>query len=835
MNFKEIAKDYSSAFGFNLLPLENKVPKISAGGGWEKWQSTQMLLDDIDLLGWHSPINGIGAISGINKLRCLDFDNVPDYDFIKSFLIKLGFPLEYLWTVKSGSGKGYHIWFYCDDASFLFDTLGGEKSYYKLRTVDSSLCDHIELRWKNCQTVLPPSYHPSGKQYEFINVRDGIPSSPPQNIGAGKLVDTIKHFCALNTSAANTNPELRENKKCSGGINIDQKEGVECECNLTTVKKAAEFLSGGINNYDDFLRIGFALASIGESGREFFLMIGKDNPKYPGDSEAALNKKFDGLLKDYRGDITLGSFFDIAKKYGFKFPKENIVRQAAREYGIWNMGENRNKKYLDTESIDLNSNSIGRSHGEFWRIKDGKAVIIRNQLIGFLENRGFAKMFLGTDYIFVRITHNIVKEVTPVLIKDFILDYINANLEEHIKKLLIESLIANARSFFCTDSLEFLKTADVNFIEDTKDKAMFFFNNCLIEVMKDSVEIKNYNQLNGYIWEEQLNKRDFSSSSSISDFETCINNICLNNGQRIISLKTAIGYLLHAYKDPSCAKAIIFIDEKLSDSAFGRSGKGLISKGISQVKNMLRFDGKNFKFDKSFPFQSVNPDTQIIFFDDVAKKFGFEKLFSIITEGLTIEKKNKNEYSIPFEKAPKLLITTNHSITGSDDSSKDRQFVIEFSDFYNANHKPKDDFGNLFFSDWNKDQWSAFDNFMIDCCRLYLNKGLTEYRYINLDRKKLIDETSPEFEEFIKEIPLDVEHNKKELFERFKKEYEDFGQIKQNTLTKWTKVYAQLYELRIEERKSGVDRFIIFQNKSRLGQVDKHGTKVNDDFFQEII
>jgi hypothetical protein len=801
MNFKEIAKDYSGAFGFNLLPLENKVPKISSGGGWEKYQSKQMLLDEIDMLGWHPPINGIGAISGINKLRCLDFDNVPDYNFIKSFLINLGFPLEYLWTVKSGSGKGYHIWFYCDDASFLFYALGGEKSYYKLRTFDSSLCDHIELRWKNCQTVLPPSYHPSGKQYEFINVRDGIPSSPPQNIGAGKLVDTIKHFCALNTSAANTNPELRENKNRPGGIYTEQKESVECESNLTMVKKAAAFLSGGINNYDDFLRIGFALASIGEQGREFFLMIGKDNPKYPGDTQVALNKKFDGLLKDYRGDVTLGSFFDIAKKYGFTFPKENMPRR----------------------------------NGEFWRIKDGKAVIIRNQLIGFLETRGFAKMFLGTDYIFVRITHNIVKEVTPVLIKDFILDYINTNLEEHIKKLLIESLIVNARSFFCTDSLEFLKTTDVNFIEDTKDKAMFFFNNCLIEVMKDSVEIKNYNQLNGYIWEEQLNKRDFSSSSSVSDFETCINNICLNNGQRIISLKTAIGYLLHSYKDPSCAKAIIFIDEKLSDSAFGRSGKGLISKGISQVKNMLRFDGKNFKFDKSFPFQSVNPDTQIIFFDDVAKKFGFEKLFSIITEGLTIEKKNRNEYSIPFEKAPKLLITTNHSITGSDDSSKDRQFVIEFSDFYNAKHKPKDDFGNLFFSDWNKDQWSAFDNFMIDCCRLYLSKGLTEYCYINLGRKKLIDETSPEFEEFIKEIPLDVEHNKKELFERFKKEYEDFGQIKQNTLTKWTKVYAQLYELRIEERKSGVDRFIIFQNKLKLGQMDKHRAKANDDFFQEII
>ena len=66
------------------------------------------------------------------------------------------------------------------------------------------------------------------------------------------------------------------------------------------------------------------------------------------------------------------------------------------------------------------------------------------------------------------------------------------------------------------------------------------------------------------------------------------------------------------------------------------------------MKNVLRIDGKNFRFDKSFPFQSVNPDTQIMFFDDVNKKFGFEKLFSIITEGITIEKKNKKIPKINF-------------------------------------------------------------------------------------------------------------------------------------------------------------------------------------------
>lgn len=68
------------------------------------------------------------------------------------------------------------------------------------------------------------------------------------------------------------------------------------------------------------------------------------------------------------------------------------------------------------------------------------------------------------------------------------------------------------------------------------------------------------------------------------------------------------------------------------------------------------------------------------------------------------------------------------------------------------------------------------------------------------------DETAVAFEKLIKDVPLNVEQNKKELFERFKKEYEDFGQLKQNTFSKWTKVYAELYDLRIDERRSGADR-----------------------------
>ena len=781
MNFREITKDYYDVYGFNLLPLENKVPKLN----WEHWQHTKMEMSDIDGLGWNTNTNGIGAISGINKLRCLDFDAVNSYEIVKDFVKSLGLPSEYLWIVKSGSGKGYHIWFYCDSDSYLFEVLSGEKSYYKLKLKEKGFCDHIELRWKNCQTVLPPSFHPSGGEYEFIHLREkGIPSYAPHTIGVGKLIEVLRKFCILENELVTVKSERKIPRQSKTPIDTKY------------VKDAAEFIKGKVDNYDDFLRIGFALASIGEDGREYFLLIGKDNPKYPEDTESALSKKFDGLLKDYRGDITLGSFFEIAKKYGYEFPK---IR--------------------------------------FWQIVDGKANIIRNTLIEFLEAEGFGKMFLGKDYIFIGETENVIREVSTVLIKDFVLDYVNEISDTGLRRIVKESIIKSAKTLFSEATLECLKTVETNFAKSTKEKALFFFNNCWVEVNKDKIEVNNYNNLNGCIWEKQLIKRKFVHTKEKTQFEKFINNVCRNDEERINALKSAIGYLLHSYKDPTKSKSIIFIDEKLSENAFGRSGKGLIANAIKQLKNVLRIDGKNFKFDKSFPFQSVNPDTQILFFDDVTKKFGFEKLFSIITEGITIEKKNKNEFEIPYEKSPKILITTNHSITGSDDSSKARQFVVEFSDYYNANHEPIDDFGKMFFKEWDQAEWNAFDNFMIECCQYYLRNGLKVYEYVNLIKKKLIDETNQEFEEFIREVPLNVEHNKKDLFERFKKEYEDYGQIRQNTFSKWTKVYAELYDLRIDERKSGADRYFTLRKKGEIatenGQMDEIRTNDEDLFDQE--
>jgi hypothetical protein len=285
--------------------------------------------------------------------------------------------------------------------------------------------------------------------------------------------------------------------------------------------------------------------------------------------------------------------------------------------------------------------------------------------------------------------------------------------------------------------------------------------------------------------------------------------------KRYEALKSSIGYLLHTYKDPSIAKAIIFIDEKMSEGASGRSGKGLVVKGISQVRNIVVEDGRNFNPSKNFAFQRVKADTNIIALEDIREKFPFERLFSIITDGIAIERKNKEEIFLPFQESPKVVLSTNFSISGIDDSTIDRQFVIEFSDYYNKNHRPVDDFGKLFFDGWNENEWNDFDCFMIECLQFYLRRGLVYYEFVNIDKKKLIDETAIEFVEFSEELETNKEYDKKELYEDFKKEYQDYDKLTQRKFTQWLKIFGRLKEYEVKEGKSGAKRTIEFEPSPR--------------------
>lgn len=780
----EMAKIYKNVFGFNVIPIQGKRPTIP----WENWQLIEQSENDVIKLGWNAGLTGIGGICGINDLRNIDFDNVTNFEIIEMISKRLGLGEKYLWTIKSGSGSGYHIWIKVCESERLKERLNGPKSVYRLYLKDArladgeprreGLCDHIELRWSQSQTVLPYSRHESGNRYLFLYDE---PKEPPTEIEADVLLECLEEFCDLKKERE----VLEVGKRTFEPTSFDKEK----------LESAIEFLEINLPNncYDDWYRIGFGLVTIGEEGRQYFLKMSLGNQHYH-DSEYAINKKFDELMKKSDGRITLGSLYHIAEKYGWQKP---FVK--------------------------------------FWYIENDKTHISKQNFKRFLEENGFCKLQLERGYILLKVSKNIVREVEIFNIKDFVIDYLKRLDIEHFKETprikVIDAVIKGAPQHFVQTFLEFLETRELEFLRDTKEKGFLFFSNCFVEIASNKINVKRYEELDGFIWDKHvINKRlnitEKKSRLTLSEprqaeFEIFIKNICKNDEQRISSLRSAIGYLLHNYKDSTNAKAVIFLDEKLSDGAYGRSGKGLVAQAIGKLRKTIRLDGRNFNFSKSFSFQSVTLDTAIIEFNDVTKKFNFDKLFSIITDDITVEKKNQNEIIIPFHQSPKIIISTNYTIEGSDDSTIDRQFIIEFSDHYNKIHRPIDEFGHRFYDEWSNEEWNCFLNYMIGCLQLYLSKGLIQCSHINLEKKKMIDSTCEEFAEYFETLGMNVEHNKKDLLEDFKKNYDEFFELKLTKFSRWMKEAARIKGFGVSERKSGVNRLIKFIVNKSIELIEK--------------
>ena len=225
---------------------------------------------------------------------------------------------------------------------------------------------------------------------------------------------------------------------------------------------------------------------------------------------------------------------------------------------------------------------------------------------------------------------------------------------------------------------------------------------------------------------------------------------------------------------------------------------------LSQMKKVVMIDGKAFNFEKSFPYQTVSADTQILCFDDVKKNFDFERLFSVVSEGLTLEKKNKDAIKVPFERSPKIGITTNYAIKGTGNSFARRKWELELYQHYSMNYTPFDEFGKHFFDDWGEDEWCYFDNYMIGCLQDYLNTGLVKSAFVNLETRQLEQSTNHEFIEWCGlvegieggySLMVNQRIRLQDAYYDFVNEYPDYAPNSRRSVSraqfyKWVRLYA---------------------------------------------
>ena len=533
---------------------------------------------------------------------------------------------------------------------------------------------------------------------------------------------------------------------------------------------------------------------------------------------------------------TVDSAYRNTESFNTKFFDDaDTISQIRRSINNGETSRSIIKKHSGVEDIEEVVERISNdpSPKKFWTVSDkGSVSVMPHMMKQFLEYNGFYK-FSPHDsnvFMFVRVTNNLIEKVGDEALKDFVLDYL-IGLED----MSIYNYFANQTRLFKKDFLSLVDTVNVHFIEDGKSFSHIYFRNCAVKVTADSVDKIDYIDLDGYVWKDQVIDRDFEHCDITDcDYKRFISRIAGDDAERIQSIESTIGFLMSGYKDPGYCPAVILNDEVITDNPEGGTGKGLFVQGIAQMKKVVDINGKIFDFKTQFAYQTVTTDTQVVSFDDVKKGFNFENLFSTITEGITIEKKNKDAIKIPFRYSPKIVITTNYAIRGKGNSFERRKWELELRQHYTMNHTPVDEFGKRFFDEWDEDEWCSFDNYMLGNLQFYIVNGLIKSDFSNLAIRKLASETCHEFIEWTglvdgakpsDLIKFDKKMFKDELYMDFVNDNPDFAPKAKMTISrqlfyKWLVYYGNYEKLEVAEGRSGHGRWIMYKTKNYVETKD---------------
>lgn len=434
---------------------------------------------------------------------------------------------------------------------------------------------------------------------------------------------------------------------------------------------------------------------------------------------------------------------------------------------------------------------------QFWTVSSKgvvKTVFLKYKM--FLENNGFYKYrsqdLESDEFVFVRVKNNLIENIMEIDIKDFVLNFLEA-IED---KRIYEHFAKNSSSHFTDKQLNIVGNVKVNLRLDSKNIGYVYYKNCVVKITPTEIKTMDYIDLDGAVWKSHVLDRDFHVTDNLeNDYKKFVWNISKEGRSDVLkSAESALGYLMHNYNDRKTQKAIILNDSKQTGSSEeGGIGKGLFVQGIEQIRRTIVEDGKDFDDSGQFKYQRVGLDTQVFSFDDVPKSFNFLKLFSVITEGMTIEKKNKQAVKLKYSDSPKIVLTTNYVIKGRGNSHNRRKFEIEFGEHYGSHLTPFQEFKQELFLDWDADHFNRFDNYMITLIQAYMNTGLIESKSDTAMERKLIAQTDPLFVGWMSDIieTLDSYHGYLDLH-RTCLEESGLGKVPFKEFSLWVEDYCEL-------------------------------------------
>ena len=553
----------------------------------------------------------------------------------------------------------------------------------------------------------------------------------------------------------------------------------------------------------------------------------------------------------------------------------------------------------DQDKFELNQKLL--EHEKFWierkrKNKEDQLEFDYIQIEDFLKNRGIGNYQTNDDIWLIQIEGSMVTKVDPREIQAYVIEFTKTLEIPNWKDIarFIKRGVTQYLGHVQTSLLPFLSPT---FREPQKESQDLVFSNQIVKI--DQADIRTSPDSTYYFWNNQVIDFEFekldplfeltrSEDGSKWQYKTTelgakseilqflFNTSCVywrkcfdvshdENGDKIFTQKTSpmdqwnvtedeiqetfehlaakllsVGYLLHDYVDRANTKAIICLDLKESarGASEGGTGKSLFSIMFQHLVPLFEVDAAiaDLSSDK-FMFEGVDERTRIILLDDLRSDFDFKTLFSKITNGVKVQRKGLTRIDAGHKK---FILNLNGILRGNTNSYIRRQYNIGFTDYYNGDRSPDQEFGHNLFDEWNSEQWNYFYNLAVQCIQLYMTYGLKftipkEKLQVRRFRHELgetfIDWADLRFSEDGKWINNEV--NKLLLVDDFNRLYQNQRKyMNAKVMKEKLEMYASYsgldYNIRMngERIKSGGKEYICLSNEAYS---QNRSTKINSD------
>ena len=455
-----------------------------------------------------------------------------------------------------------------------------------------------------------------------------------------------------------------------------------------------------------------------------------------------------------------------------------------------------------------------KSHyADYQTDKNGKGsyTISETALTYFLWLNGYSQIKDVNDpkpqYIYEK--NGIVSHVKAKDIHNFLKEWCE---HEGVSELLQNTLMKSCRTMITDSTGHLTMRDDMDFSSATPTSQTVYFNNSKVTVTADSINHQPYSAYTGgrYVWEESVVKHTYRklkpqftwekdeegryiitfAEDAPSKLARVVRNMArlhwrkqdelglqlteeevAEEMQALVVIMLMIGYLLHRHKSPSAAYAALLLDYAIGNSPKernGRSGKTFLLKAVGALLKMEYIDMSNLakKSNQQFGFSGVKESTGLIIVDECPENFAFNELYAKISDDMEVERKGKDPVVIPFSKAPKFGIATNHTLKDHSPSTEGRFAPVVVADYYHVKtqlndyretRKISDEFHqNLLDLEYAETDWQADIHFMLECLQMFLSLPVADRRQMppikNIEQRELQAAISDGFRQWADEV-----------------------------------------------------------------------------------